>query len=136
MLSPLSDPGPVGTGLQPDLPFRPPLATGARPDVRGGLQDLAFIAIRLIAWGSINALAVLGCTVAAFLVISGGEPNIFFAHVENLASRFGDADPARQSRFAQQLVQAFWLVFVVFSLVRAPALVRQLRIELASQRSL
>lgn len=125
----------VAVVQQPDLPFAPPLKAAKRArSTRADLQDLAYIALRLALWLLMNGLAVLGCAVALFLIISHGNMPAFFAHLENLSSRFGAADLTRQMRFANQLVQGFWLAFVVMSVMRAPSLVAQLRLELSARR--
>ncbi|WP_085811253.1 hypothetical protein [Sphingomonas sp. TZW2008] len=115
--------------VQPDLPFVPPLLRRL-PLKRVG-ADVAYLAIALSCWTIGNLLALLGCVVAMFLVISHGNIDVFFSHLNNLASRYVAADLGRRAAFQHQLVWGFSIMAVIFFAVRLPRFVIRLRKELA-----
>ncbi len=93
-------------------------------------QDSAYILLSTLNWLAINLLAVLGSAVALFLVVAGGDLPTFFVHLDNLASRYVEADLGRRAAFEHQLVQAFLLLLLLSLLVRGPLFVARLRREL------
>ena len=100
---------------------------------RAALADVAYIVLRTSGWLAGNLLGILGCAVAAFVVISHGDIDTFFLHVDNLAARYVAADLGRRAVFAHQLVQLFGIVFAATMLVRGPAFVARLRRDLAEK---
>lgn len=94
-------------------------------------SNLCFVIIEMAGWLSIHTLAILGCAVAAFLVLSGGNLGNFFLHLENLSSRFADADAGRRAAFEQQVVLTFLVLYVGALILRAPRFVKRLRREIA-----
>ncbi len=93
-------------------------------------QDSAYILLSTLTWLVINLLAVLGSAVALFLMVAGGDLPTFFVHLDNLTSRYVEADLGRRSAFEHQLVQAFLLLLLLSLLVRGPMFVARLRREL------
>ncbi len=114
---------------QPDLPFVPPLLR--RLPFRRLGADAAYITVAVVSWSAINLLTVLGCVVAMFLVISHGDIDVFFSHLNNLASRYVEADLGRRAAFQHQLVIGFAIMAGIFFAVRLPRFVMRLRRELA-----
>jgi hypothetical protein len=103
--------------------------------LRRWIGDASYMVLALSGWLAVNLLTVLGCTVAAFLVISGGNLNAFFLHLDNLASRYVEADLGRQAAFEHVLVQGFVLLFSLIMLLRAPGFIRRTRAELGTRPS-
>lgn len=97
-------------------------------------RDLAYLLLAVSGWFAVNLLAVLGCAVAAFLVISGGDLDSFFLHLNNLTSRYVDADLGRRAAFEHGLVQGFLLLLTLMIFLRAPGFIRRVRAELRSPR--
>jgi hypothetical protein len=93
-------------------------------------QDSAYILLSTLTWLAINLLAVLGSAVALFLVVAGGDLPTFFVHLDNLTSRYVEADLGRRAAFEHQLVQALLLLLLLSLLVRGPLFVARLRREL------
>lgn len=111
----------------PLLPFRPRLP---RRLTRRAIADTSYVALQSSFWVAGTVLGVLGAAVVAFLVIAGGDVDLFFSHVNNLASRYVAADHARRDVFEHQLVQAFLLVALVATAIRLPGFIRRLRRDL------
>lgn len=117
---------------QSDLPFVPPL--WRRWD-RKSLSDATFVAIMVTGWLAGNVLAVLGCIVATFILISHGDFGVFMAHVDNIASRYVAADAARRAHFEHQVACLLAIVGLALLLLRLPRLVVRLRLELDLESS-
>lgn len=94
-------------------------------------RNLCFVVVEVAGWLSLHTLAILGCAVAAFLVLSGGNLGNFFLHLDNLTSRFADADSVRRAAFEQQVVLTFLILYVGALVLRAPRFVKRLRREIA-----
>lgn len=112
----------------PSLPSSLAAALEAPQRRRGA--DLAYILLKTSGWLAGNLLGVLGCAVAMFLVISHGNIDTFFLHLDNLASRYVAADADRRAVFGHQVVQVFTIVLVATLALRGPAFVRRLRHDL------
>jgi hypothetical protein len=97
-------------------------------------QDTAYLVFELASWLLVNLLAVLGVAVALFLAISGGDLPTFFLHLDNLTSRYAEADLDRREAFEHQLCQAFLVLLILSLLVRGPLFVASLRRELRNAR--
>lgn len=117
---------------QPDLPFVPPLW---RRWGRQQYSDALFVAMMTIGWVAGNVLALLGCVVAAFLVISHGDFTVFMSHIDNIASRYVAADLGRRASFEHEVLLALAICGAVFFLIRLPRFVMRLRLELAQEKS-
>ena len=109
------------------------LKSNRRHTRRTALADVAYIVLTTTTWLVGNLLGILGCAVAAFVVISHGHIDTFFLHVDNLAARYVAADLGRRAVFAHQLVQLFVIVFAATMLLRGPAFVARLRRDLAEK---
>lgn len=99
------------------------------------VADAAYVTLVTVGWVTGNILGVLGCAVAAFIVLSHGQWDAFFLHIDNLASRYVAADTPRRMMFEHILVQVFVVMFVAISLFRAAGLIRQVRAALAEGAS-
>ena len=124
-------PAPVGRVPQPTLPFVPPLWRRIDWGRRG--RDAAYVAIEFVGWALGTILILLGCVVAMFLVFSHGQLDVFFAHVDNFASRFMSAEANRRAVMEHQLAQAFVLAVATLAALRGPSFARRLRRDLGSK---
>jgi len=113
---------------QPELPFVPPLW---RRWTRRDLSDALFIAMMTAGWLAGNVLALLGCVVATFLIISHGDFTVFMAHIDNVASRYVAADVGRRASFEHEVILALSICGAVFLGLRLPRFVVRLRLELS-----
>lgn len=95
------------------------------------VADAAYVTLVTVGWLTGNILGVLGCAVAAFIVLSHGQWDAFFLHIDNLASRYVAADTSRRMMFEHILVQVFVVLFVAISLFRAGGFIRRIRSALA-----
>ena len=103
----------------------------ARTSLRQRLADLSYISLVTTGWFAGNLLGVLGCAVVFFIVLSAGQWDAFFLQVDNLTSRYVEADIGRRGLFEHYLVQTFMLLFIGITLLRAPGFIRRVRRELA-----
>ncbi len=101
------------------------------PTWRRRAADGAYLGLVTSGWMFFNMLGALGCAVAFFIVLSAGQMDAFFLQLDNLTSRYVDADVGRRFMFEHYLVQGFMLVFAVITVLRAPSFIRQTRRELA-----
>lgn len=85
-------------------------------------QDLCLVALRLSGWLAVTGLATLGCFVLAFLAIGGLSAEPALLHLDNMAGRFAEADPARRAAFVGQLKAAAGFVFAVMAICRRRAI--------------
>ena len=115
---------------QADLPFAPPLW---RRWSRRHWNDAAFVVMMTIGWFAGNVLALLGCVVAAFLVIAHGDFTVFMAHIDNVASRYVAADAGRRAGFEHVVIVALAICGAIFFVIRLPRFVMRLRLELAQE---
>lgn len=98
---------------------------------RRRFADSAYLVLVVSCWFASNLLAVLGCAVVAFAVLGGGDWDATFMHIDNLASRYVEADVGRRLAFQHSLVQSFSLLLIAFTIFRAPGFIRRVRRELA-----
>lgn len=111
------------------------LARRDRPRrARALFADLAYIVLISTGWLAGNLLGILGCAVAMFIVISHGHADVFFLHVDNLASRYVAAGLDRRAVFDHQLVQLFSIVLTATLIIRGPRFIARLRRDLRSGR--
>jgi hypothetical protein len=110
-----------GSGIIP-LPVQPASRSGrANPDtlvLRGVLSDLCYFALRLSGWLALTMLATLGFYTVFFMALGAFSADGFFAHVANLAVRFGEAEPHRQAVFVRQLGIVTLVLFLAVSAAR------------------
>lgn len=65
------------------------------------LADVCLVSLRLAGWLLVTLLATAGSLVLLFMMLGGFSAEGFFAHLDNLASRFATADQARRDQFLQ-----------------------------------
>ena len=70
---------------------------------RGHAADSCYILLKAGGFLATTYLMTLGLPLLFFLMISGGDVELFFAQVANFADRFVGADPERQVDFVNQL---------------------------------
>ena len=85
---------------------------------RSHAADLCYIVLRGSTFLASSYLMALGLPLLFFLLISGGDAGVFFAHLANLAVRFGEAEPARQVIFVRQLAVVTIILFLGVSAAR------------------
>lgn len=107
-----------------------PMLLNRRLKSRQAVADAAYVFLVTTGWLGINLLVILGCTVAMFIVISHGQVDVFFLHVDNLAARYVAADLGRRAAFEHLLVQLFTILAVVILVLRGPGFVARLRRDL------
>ena len=107
-------------------------AVDAPVDRWRALRNSAYILLEVVGWLSIHTLAILGCVVVAFLFLSGPDFSNFFMQVDNLTSRYLNADYGRRAVFEHQVIQIFMIVYFGSLVLRAPRFVKRLRAELRS----
>ncbi len=112
----------------PELPFVPRLVRDWR--LRKRMADAAYVTLMTLLWLAGNLLAVLGLVVVAFVMISEADFYAFMSHLDNLASRFVAADPARRATFEGQVWWVLGIMTLVFVAVRLPRFVTRLRADL------
>lgn len=101
----------------------------------GVARDTCYVVLTGTAWLVGNLLSILGCTVALFIIISHGQVDAFFLHVDNLAARYVAADLGRRAAFEHQLVQTFTIILVGTLAIRGPRFIARLRRDLAQGRA-
>ena len=116
-----------------DFTSRNPEPVKVRRTFGAWLADVSFVLIETTGWLLIHTLAVLGCAVAAFLVLSGADMQSFFLHLDNMTSRYADADFGRRAAFEHQVLQIFLVAYVGTLLIRAPRFLRRLKKDLRSE---
>lgn len=63
------------------------------------VPDLCLVTLRLSGWTAVTGLAAAGCLMLLFAALGQFTAAGFFAHLDNLASRFVTADPERRADF-------------------------------------
>ena len=76
------------------------------------LPDLCLLLLRVTGWLSVTLLASAGCLVLLFAMLGGFTADGFFAHLDNLASRFAAADAERRGQFLS-LVRVALVVLIL-----------------------
>ena len=102
--------------------------------LRSRMADGCYILLRGCLFLGSSYLMALGLPLLFFLLLSGGNPDAFFAHVANLGDRFLAADLARRVTF---LGQCKFVLIVLATLVvvwRMPRFIRDLDRELSGEQ--
>ena len=91
-----------------DLEQEPPSGDGFDPlppdkGWRGHFADTCYILLKACGFLASTWLMALGLPLLFFLAVSGGNVELFFAHIANFADRFLGADPERQVGFVNEL---------------------------------
>lgn len=99
--------------------------------VRRLLADLCHVMLSSALWLGGTLLAALGSILAIAILAADARMPLFFAHLDNLATRYLAADPARRAAFDLQLIGLSAALALLLILARLPAFVARLRRELA-----
>lgn len=98
-------------------------AGSAAAPFRSLIADLCLFALRLSGWMALTLLATLGLYALFFIALGGFGAEGFFAHLANLAARYGEADAGRQTQFVRQLALTTLVLFLAVSAARYRSLV-------------
>ena len=100
---------------------------------RSHAADLCYIVLRGSTFLASSYLMALGLPLLFFLLISGGDAGVFFAHLANISDRFLGAEQGRQIGFLDEfkfvLIGAATLVVVW----RLPRFINDLERELSGE---
>ena len=112
-----------------EQPLFPPV-----PTWRSRIADGCYIVLRGGLFLGSSYLMALGLPLLFFLLLSGGDPDAFFAHVANLADRFLAADLARRVTFLGQCKFVLIGLATLVVVWRMPRFIRDLDRELSGEK--
>ena len=119
-VTPFDQPDDGAAQAAPQLPAR------ARPSIRRQMADFCYLLLTGTSFTISTCLMVLGVPLFAFLALAGWDMNLFFLALDNIASRFTEADAARRVAFSDDLKLVFFASIVVVALVRLPGFIRRI----------
>ena len=101
---------------------------------RSHAADLCYIVLRGSTFLASSYLMALGLPLLFFLLISGGDAGVFFAHLANISDRFLGAEQGRQIGFLDEF--KFVLIGVATLVVawRLPRFINDLERELSGEK--
>lgn len=102
--------------------------------LRSRMADGCYILLRGCLFLGSSYLMALGLPLLFFLLLSGGNPDAFFAHVANLGDRFLAADVARRVTFLGQCKFVLIGLATLVVLWRMPRFIRDLDRELSGEK--
>ena len=102
--------------------------------LRSRVADGCYIVLRGCLFLGSSYLMALGLPLLFFLLLSGGNPDAFFAHVANLADRFLAADLARRVTFLGQCKFVLIGLATLVVVWRMPRFIRDLDRELSGEK--
>ena len=102
--------------------------------LRSRVADGCYILLRGCLFLGSSYLMALGLPLLFFLLLSGGNPDAFFAHVANLADRFLAADLARRVAFLGQCKFVLIGLATLVVVWRMPRFIRDLDRELSGEK--
>ncbi|MFN7101027.1 MAG: hypothetical protein ACK4N1_00220 [Pseudorhizobium sp.] len=102
--------------------------------LRSRMADGCYILIRGCLFLGSSYLMALGLPLLFFLLLSGGNPDAFFAHVANLGDRFLAADLARRVTFLGQCKFVLIGLATLVVVWRMPRFIRDLDRELSGEK--
>ena len=88
---------------------------------RGHAADTCYILLKAGGFLATTYLMTLGLPLLFFLLISGGDVELFFAQLANFADRFLGADPERQVGFVNELKFGLIGIATLVACLRLPA---------------
>jgi hypothetical protein len=101
--------------------------------LRSRMADGCYILLRGCLFLGSSYLMALGVPLLFFLLLSGGSPDAFFAHVANLGDRFLAADLARRVTFLSQCKFVLIGLATLVVVWRMPRFIRDLDRELSGE---
>ena len=102
--------------------------------LRSRVADGCYILLRGCLFLGSSYLMALGLPLLFFLLLSGGNPDAFFAHVANLGDRFLAADLARRVTFLGQCKIVLIGLATLVVVWRMPRFIRDLDRELSGEK--
>ncbi len=105
-------------------------SAGRLPRLRRHIADGCHLLLSLLLWLTGIVLVALGFVLAFAILAADLQPLLFFAHLDNLASHYLAADPARRAQFDMQLLALFTAIVTLLLLARLPGFVVRMRREL------
>lgn len=102
--------------------------------LRSRMADGCYILLRGSLFLGSSYLMALGLPLLFFLLLSGGNPDAFFAHVANLGDRFLAADLARRVTFLGQCKIVLIGLATLVVVWRMPRFFRDLDRELSGEK--
>lgn len=102
--------------------------------LRSRVADGCYILLRGCLFLGSSYLMALGLPLLFFLLLSGGNPDAFFAHVANLGDRFLAADLARRMTFLGECKFVLIGLATLVVVWRMPRFIRDLDRELSGEK--
>ena len=103
-------------------------------DWRSHAADLCYIVLRGSTFLASSYLMALGLPLLFFLLISGGDAGVFFAHLANISDRFLGAEQGRQIGFLDEFKFVLIGVATLVVVWRLPRFINDLERELSGER--
>lgn len=119
---------------RPDAPEDEQPLFSPVPTWRSRIADGCYIVLRGSLFLGSCYLMALGLPLLFFLLLSGGNPDAFFAHVANLGDRFLAADLARRVTFLDQCKLVLIGLATLVVVWRMPRFIRDLDRELSGEK--
>lgn len=101
---------------------------------RGQAADTCYILLKAGGFLATTYLMTLGLPLLFFLLISGGDVELFFAQLANFADRFLGADPERQVGFVNELKFGLIGIATLVACLRLPAFLCEVNEGLREER--
>ena len=101
---------------------------------RSHAADLCYIVLRGSTFLASSYLMALGLPLLFFLLISGGDAGVFFAHLANISDRFLGAEQGRQIGFLDEFKLVLIGVATLVVVWRLPRFINDLERELSGER--
>ena len=102
---------------------------------RGHAADTCYILVKAGGFLATTYLMTLGLPLLFFLMISGGDVELFFAQLANFADRFLGADPDRQVGFVNELKFGLISLATLVACLRLPGFLCEVNEGLREERS-
>ena len=116
-------------GLDPGQDLSPP-----DKGWRGHAADTCYILLKAGGFLATTYLMTLGLPLLFFLMISGGDVELFFAQLANFADRFLGADPDRQVGFVNELKFGLISLTTLVACLRLPGFLCEVNEGLREER--
>lgn len=101
---------------------------------RSHAADLCYIVLRGSTFLASSYLMALGLPLLFFLLISGGDAGVFFAHLANISDRFLGAEQGRQIGFLDEFKFVLIGVATLVVVWRLPHFINDLERELSGEK--
>jgi hypothetical protein len=101
---------------------------------RSHAADLCYIVLRGSTFLASSYLMALGLPLLFFILISGGDAGVFFAHLANISDRFLGAEQGRQIGFLDEFKFVLIGVATLVVVWRLPRFINDLERELSGEK--